>query len=65
MQLLALRDSMVRCRDRFRKLAPKRALGSHPVIGIVGEIFCRLTDLRLRSGVGFGGNRLTGLELSK
>ena len=23
------------------------------------------TDLRLRSGVGFGGNRLTGLELSK
>ena len=42
MQLLALRDSMVRCRDRFRKLAPKRALGSHPVIGIVGEIFCRL-----------------------
>jgi predicted nucleotide-binding protein (sugar kinase/HSP70/actin superfamily) len=41
-QLIAMRDSMVRCRDRFRKLAPKRALGSQPVIGIVGEIFCRL-----------------------
>jgi predicted nucleotide-binding protein (sugar kinase/HSP70/actin superfamily) len=41
-QLAALRDSMVRCRDRFRKLAPKRVLGSQPVIGIVGEIFCRL-----------------------
>lgn len=40
-QLLALRDSMVRCRDRFRKLGVHRD-GSHPLIGIVGEIFCRL-----------------------
>ena len=40
-QLQSLRDSMVRCRDRFRKLAPRpgRKL---PLIGIVGEIFCRL-----------------------
>jgi predicted nucleotide-binding protein (sugar kinase/HSP70/actin superfamily) len=39
-QLRALRDSMVRSRDRFRKLAVcRRGL---PVIGVVGEIFCRL-----------------------
>ena len=40
-QLLLLRDSLVRGRDRFRKLAPrwKRDL---PLVGIVGEIFCRL-----------------------
>lgn len=40
-QLHALRDSMVRCRDRFRALGIRRD-GSHPLIGIVGEIFCRL-----------------------
>ena len=40
-QLPALRDAMIRSRDRFRKLAPRR-LRSHPLIGIVGEIFCRL-----------------------
>ena len=40
-QLLLLRDSLVRGRDRIRRLASKRALGL-PVIGIVGEIFCRL-----------------------
>jgi predicted nucleotide-binding protein (sugar kinase/HSP70/actin superfamily) len=40
-QLLSLRDSMLRCRDRFRKLARPRDR-SHPLIGIVGEIFCRL-----------------------
>ncbi len=39
-QLLALRDAMLRSRDRFRKLAIARR--SHPLIGIVGEIFCRL-----------------------
>jgi len=39
-QLLALRDSLVRCRDRFRKLA--RSSRAYPLIGIVGEIFCRL-----------------------
>jgi predicted nucleotide-binding protein (sugar kinase/HSP70/actin superfamily) len=40
-QLLSLRDAMVRARDRFRKLGTRRD-GSHPMIGIVGEIFCRL-----------------------
>ena len=39
-QLLALRDSMIRGRDRFRKLGI--AHREHPLIGIVGEIFCRL-----------------------
>ena len=41
-QLQALRDSMVRSRDRFRKLAAQRGARRHPLIGIVGEIFCRL-----------------------
>jgi len=45
-QLHSLRDSMVRSRDRFRKLAGRRsgapAGPRHPLIGIVGEIFCRL-----------------------
>jgi len=44
-QLQALRESMVRARGRFRKLrvltAPQDP-GALPVIGIVGEIFCRL-----------------------
>ena len=40
-QLLSLRESLVRSRDRFRNLAGRRK-GSHPLIGIVGEIFCRL-----------------------
>ncbi len=39
-QLVALRDSLVRSRNRFRKLAT--APRSQPLIGIVGEIFCRL-----------------------
>ena len=39
-QLRALRDSMVRGRDRFRKLNVRRR--ELPLIGIVGEIFCRL-----------------------
>jgi predicted nucleotide-binding protein (sugar kinase/HSP70/actin superfamily) len=40
-QLRGLCESMVRSRDRFRRLAPRmgRAL---PLIGVVGEIFCRL-----------------------
>ena len=40
-QLKALRESMVRSRDRFRALmvGRKRDL---PLIGVVGEIFCRL-----------------------
>ena len=40
-QLRALRDCMVRCRDRFRRLHARRDT-SLPLIGIVGEIFCRL-----------------------
>ena len=40
-QLLCLRDSLVRSRDRFRKLAGRRER-RFPLIGIVGEIFCRL-----------------------
>jgi predicted nucleotide-binding protein (sugar kinase/HSP70/actin superfamily) len=40
-QLRSLRDSIVRCRDRFRKLGIKKDR-SQPLIGIVGEIFCRL-----------------------
>lgn len=40
-QLQALRDSLVRSRGRFRKLAGRRPRNL-PVIGIVGEIFCRL-----------------------
>ena len=39
-QLRALRESMLRARTRFRKLPVRVA--SLPVIGIVGEIFCRL-----------------------
>ncbi len=39
-QLAALRRSMERCRDRFRKLEIQRR--DLPLIGIVGEIFCRL-----------------------
>ncbi|HYW47174.1 MAG TPA: hypothetical protein VE959_30185 [Bryobacteraceae bacterium] len=39
-QLAALRDSIIRGRDRFRKLGVTRR--SHPLIGVVGEIFCRL-----------------------
>jgi len=39
-QLKALRASMVRCRDHFRKLNLHRR--DLPLIGIVGEIFCRL-----------------------
>jgi predicted nucleotide-binding protein (sugar kinase/HSP70/actin superfamily) len=41
-QLHSLRDSMVRSRDRFRKQAAQRGARRHPLIGIVGEIFCRL-----------------------
>jgi predicted nucleotide-binding protein (sugar kinase/HSP70/actin superfamily) len=39
-QLRALRESLLRSRARFRKLPVRVA--SLPVIGIVGEIFCRL-----------------------
>lgn len=40
-QLEALRECMIRCRGRFRKLGARRERGL-PMIGIVGEIFCRL-----------------------
>ncbi len=40
-QLKALREAMVRSRDRFRKMSGRRD-GRQPLIGIVGEIFCRL-----------------------
>jgi predicted nucleotide-binding protein (sugar kinase/HSP70/actin superfamily) len=40
-QLDALRASMIRSRDRFRAV-PTRQDRSLPLIGIVGEIFCRL-----------------------
>ena len=40
-QLNAIRDSLVRGRDRFRDVAVQRDR-SVPLIGIVGEIFCRL-----------------------
>ena len=40
-QLQSLRDSLVRSRDRFRQLAGRRGR-ELPLIGIVGEIFCRL-----------------------
>ena len=40
-QLRALHGALVRCRDRFRLIARRRDR-AHPLIGIVGEIFCRL-----------------------
>ena len=40
-QLKALRESMVRARALFYKLNIQRS-GRHPMIGVVGEIFCRL-----------------------
>lgn len=40
-QLKALRDAMTRCRDRFRSVAVRRDPDT-PLIGVVGEIFCRL-----------------------
>jgi predicted nucleotide-binding protein (sugar kinase/HSP70/actin superfamily) len=40
-QLAAMRDSLVRARDRFRRIQIRRDPDA-PLIGIVGEIFCRL-----------------------
>ncbi len=40
-QLTAMRDAIIRCRDRFRTI-PTRSERNYPLIGIVGEIFCRL-----------------------
>lgn len=40
-QLRAIRDCLVRCRDRFRGMKTQRE-HARPLIGVVGEIFCRL-----------------------
>lgn len=40
-QLRAMKQSLVRCRDRFRRMATHRKPDT-PLIGVVGEIFCRL-----------------------
>ncbi len=40
-QLRACRDTLVKCRERFRSV-PIRRDPSTPLIGVVGEIFCRL-----------------------
>ncbi|MGO9097718.1 MAG: hypothetical protein ACLQGV_21145 [Bryobacteraceae bacterium] len=42
-QLKAMHGAMVRCRDRFRRVAVRRERTT-PLIGIVGEIFCRLNS---------------------
>jgi len=42
-QLKAMREAMVRCRDRLRRV-PVRRERTTPLIGIVGEIFCRLNS---------------------
>ncbi|MCS7315017.1 MAG: hypothetical protein RMI94_03425 [Bryobacterales bacterium] len=42
-QMRALRRALVACRDRFRAL-PVRRDPSTPLIGVVGEIFCRLNS---------------------
>jgi predicted nucleotide-binding protein (sugar kinase/HSP70/actin superfamily) len=41
LQLRAIRAALVRCRDRFRAIPVSRD-PSTPLIGVVGEIFCRL-----------------------
>jgi predicted nucleotide-binding protein (sugar kinase/HSP70/actin superfamily) len=40
-QMDALRESLIRCRQRFRSVAVSADRG-RPLIGVVGEIFCRL-----------------------
>ncbi len=40
-QLEAMREAMVRARERFRAIRARRDL-DRPLIGVVGEIFCRL-----------------------
>jgi predicted nucleotide-binding protein (sugar kinase/HSP70/actin superfamily) len=42
-QMRSLTASLVRARNRFRAV-PARFDGSRPLIGVVGEIFCRLND---------------------
>jgi len=45
-QMIALLECMLRARGRFRGLPVK--LESKPLIGVVGEIFCRLNDFSNR-----------------
>lgn len=40
-QLRAIRTALIRCRDRFRAIPVNRDPAT-PLIGVVGEIFCRL-----------------------
>jgi predicted nucleotide-binding protein (sugar kinase/HSP70/actin superfamily) len=42
-QIRALRQALIGCRDRFRVL-PVRCDPATPLIGVVGEIFCRLNS---------------------
>ena len=42
-QIRALRQALIGCRDRFRTL-PVRYDPATPLIGVVGEIFCRLNS---------------------
>ncbi len=42
-QMRALRRALITCRDRFRQL-PVRREPTTPLIGVVGEIFCRLNS---------------------
>jgi predicted nucleotide-binding protein (sugar kinase/HSP70/actin superfamily) len=42
-QMEALRGSMLRARERFRRL-PVRHDTARPLIGVVGEVFCRLNN---------------------
>lgn len=41
LQIKAIRKVLIRCRDRFRAL-PVRRDPATPLLGVVGEIFCRL-----------------------
>ena len=43
-----MRDSLIRCRDRFRGVPVERD-ASRPLIGVVGEIFCRLNRFPTRT----------------
>jgi predicted nucleotide-binding protein (sugar kinase/HSP70/actin superfamily) len=50
-QLAALEQSMIRARERFRKLDARRDR-EQPLIGIVGEIFCRLNTFSNENLIG-------------
>ena len=50
-QLDAIEQSMIRARDRFRKLNTRRDR-EQPLIGIVGEIFCRLNTFSNENLIG-------------